>query len=94
MTFQATWRDGASKSVSRYVSLLSGFAALARAGVALARLRGGRPLIDEARVAEMRQTGWLADGDRLTAATGWAPGTSLEDGLAATLRWYRDNGWL
>ena len=72
----------------------SGFAALARAGVALARLRGGRPLIDEARVAEMRQTGWLADGDRLAAATGWAPVTSLEDGLAATLRWYRDNGWL
>ncbi len=72
----------------------AGFAALARAGVALARLRGGRPLIDEARVAEMRQTGWLADGDRLAAATGWAPATSLEDGLAATLRWYRDNGWL
>ena len=71
-----------------------GFAALARAGVALARLRGGRPLIDEARVAEMRQTGWLAEGDRLSTATGWAPATSLEEGLAATLRWYRDNGWL
>ena len=72
----------------------AGFAALARAGTGLARLRRARPLVDESRVAEMRQSAWLADCERLTARTGWAPGTSLDAGLAATLRWYRDNGWV
>ena len=72
----------------------AGFAALARAGTGLARLRGVRPLVDESRVAEMRQSAWLADSARLTARTGWTPATSLDAGLAATLRWYRDNGWV
>ena len=72
----------------------AGFAALARAGTGLARLRGARPLVDESRVAEMRQSAWLADSERLSAHTGWAPATSLDAGLAATLRWYRDNGWV
>lgn len=33
-----------------------------------------------------------ADVTRLRAATGWAPRTSLEDGLRRTLEWYRSNG--
>ena len=32
----------------------------------------------------------LADSSRLTAATGWRPGTSLRDGLARTAAWWRD----
>ena len=46
-----------------------------------------------------RTTLSLGDDDNklvaaLTAATGWTPSTSLEDGLAETLRWYRAHGWL
>ena len=33
-----------------------------------------------------------ADISKLRAATGWAPRTSLEDGLRQTLDWYRSNG--
>ncbi len=32
----------------------------------------------------------LADSSRLTAAAGWQPGTSLRDGLAQTIAWWRD----
>ena len=71
-----------------------GFAALARASVLLARLRNARPLVDSSRVEEIRQAAWLSDNAALTAATGWTPSTSLEDGLAETLRWYRAHGWL
>ena len=31
-----------------------------------------------------------ADISRLTAATGWAPQVSIEEGLAATIQWYRE----
>ena len=33
-----------------------------------------------------------ADIAKLTAATGWTPRTSLEDGLAATVQWHRLHG--
>ena len=32
----------------------------------------------------------VCDSSRLRAATGWAPRTSLEEGLAATVRWFHD----
>lgn len=72
----------------------AGFAALARVGVAVARLRGARPLLDPSRVQEMRQDAWLSDNAVLTAATGWTPSTPLDQGLAETLRWYREQGWV
>ena len=69
-------------------------AGLARLSEALAQRRHTRPQVDRSRVIEMRQRGWLADSDALTAATGWTPATTLPAGLAATLRWYRANRWL
>lgn len=32
----------------------------------------------------------VADATRLTAATGWQPGHTLEEGLARTARWFVD----
>jgi nucleoside-diphosphate-sugar epimerase len=72
----------------------AGFAAFARASVVVARLRKARPMLDPSRVQEMRQRAWLSDNAVLTAATGWTPKTSLRDGLADTLRWYREHGWV
>ena len=57
-------------------------AALAQFSETLARRRNTRPSVDRSRVIEMRQPAWLADNDRLTAATGWTPTTPLNQGLA------------
>lgn len=70
------------------------FAAMARASVALARLRNARPLLDGSRVEEMRQPAWLSDNAVLSAASGWTPSTPLDRGLAETLAWYREHGWI
>ena len=70
------------------------FAAMARASVALARVRNARPLLDASRVQEMRQPAWLSDNAVLSAVTGWTPTTPLDQGLADTLSWYRDHGWI
>ncbi|GGH15608.1 NAD-dependent dehydratase [Alsobacter metallidurans] len=59
----------------------------------LQRVTGSnKPIQSEA--ARMRPAGsevraLLADHARLTAATGWAPKLSLEDGLASTVAWWR-----
>ncbi|MGQ0671780.1 MAG: SDR family NAD(P)-dependent oxidoreductase [Hyphomicrobium sp.] len=48
--------------------------------------------IDEARIrpekSEVRAL--LADHGKLTRATGWLPGTSLQDGLSSTIDWWRE----
>ena len=59
-----------------------------------AKLRGGEPMIDRPRVIEMRQPAWLCDDRTLREASGWHPRTSLDDGVAATLEWYRRQGWV
>ena len=71
-----------------------GFAAAAHLSVTAARLHNTSPTLDTSRVREMRQPAWLADNATLTAHTGWAPRTSLSDGLRATLDWYRAHGWI
>ncbi len=58
-----------------------------------ATLRGIEPTLDRARVIEMRQRAWLCDSSSLTRDTGWRPATGLEQGMAATMRWYREHGW-
>lgn len=72
----------------------AGWAALAAASECWAGFTGGAPLLDRARVAEMRQRAWPADGTALEAATGWHPRTAMVDGLVETMRWYRREGWV
>lgn len=43
---------------------------------------------------ESRQSGWLANAAKFSAATGFRPRTSLEAGLAETVKGYRERGWL
>lgn len=69
------------------------FHAFARMSEAWALVRGAEPTLDRARVVEMRQRAWLCDATSLSEDTGWRPATSLEDGMAATMRWYREHGW-
>ncbi len=72
----------------------AGFTALALLSEGLGRLTRRPPMLDAARVTELRQPAWLSDSAALTDLTGWAPPTDLATGMRETVQWYRDSGWL
>jgi len=51
-------------------------------------------IISREKVAEARCAAWICDSRRATAELGFTAGTPLETGLATTLEWYREAGWL
>lgn len=44
--------------------------------------------------AELKAEGWVCDVTRLTAELGLQCATTLGEGIARTLNWYRENKWL
>lgn len=56
----------------------------------------GRPLspfnLDKMR--EITAGDWLADSSAFRHAAGWEPKWRYREGMAATVRWYRQEGWL
>ena len=68
-------------------------AAAQAAGLLSAVLRRPLPLNPD-RVIDMRQRYWLCDNDLIKRELGWAPSVRLQAGMALTLRWYREQGWL
>jgi nucleoside-diphosphate-sugar epimerase len=55
--------------------------------VAVARLIGYAPMLTPGKVRELRHPDWVADNSALTAAIGWKPVFSLEQGLRRTMGW-------
>lgn len=55
---------------------------------------GFRPLLDSARLAELLSEGFVCAVDRAQEELGFTAEVSLSEGLARTIRWYRDTGWL
>jgi nucleoside-diphosphate-sugar epimerase len=53
-----------------------------------------KPLIDSARLAELRAPGFVCSVERLRQITGFEAETELEDGIARTTRWYSDERWI
>ena len=51
-------------------------------------------ILSREKVAEARCMNWTCDSRRAAAELGFEAATSLEDGLAETLRWYKEAGWL
>ena len=51
-------------------------------------------IISRAKVAEARCTAWTCDPSRAAAELGFEARTNLEAGLAETLAWYKEAGWL
>ena len=60
---------------------------LAAMNVTAARLIGYAPMLTPGKVRELRHPDWVADNTALTAAIGWRPGFSLEEGLRRTMGW-------
>ena len=51
-------------------------------------------MIEREKVAEARCMAWTCDTGRAALELGYVARTSLEDGLSATLAWYKEAGWL
>jgi len=60
---------------------------LAAMNVTTARLIGYAPMLTPGKVRELRHPDWVADNTALTAAIGWRPGISLQEGLRRTMGW-------
>ncbi len=54
-----------------------------------------RPLpLNSDQIDQMRQRYWVCDNERIFRDLGWQPRLSIEEGIAQTLHWYREHGWL
>jgi nucleoside-diphosphate-sugar epimerase len=55
---------------------------------------GRAPLIDRARLAELRAEGFVCAVDRAAGVLGFTATVPLTEGAERTARWYRDRGWI
>jgi nucleoside-diphosphate-sugar epimerase len=66
---------------------------VARCGDAAWRF-GCEPVLDSARLSELTAEGFVCAVDRARHALGFTAEVPLPEGLAQTVRWYRDRGWV
>ena len=60
----------------------------------LARLTGKPGILSRDKMVDARQRYWVCDAARAAADLGFQAQTSLREGVAATLEWYRQEQWL
>lgn len=79
----------------RTVSLPGGFLVpLGGLREALARLSGRPVILSRDKVREIRAPGWVCTTAAIEKDLGFRAPTPLNDGIARTLDWYRQQGWL
>jgi nucleoside-diphosphate-sugar epimerase len=59
-----------------------------------ARCSGKPGIVSREKIAEARCVAWNCDTARAAQELGFVARTSLDDGLTATLAWYKEAGWL
>jgi nucleoside-diphosphate-sugar epimerase len=52
------------------------------------------PVLNRDRISDLDSVGWVCDGSRLTAATGFKAQRDAARGFTETLDFYREEGWL
>jgi nucleoside-diphosphate-sugar epimerase len=70
------------------------FRCLGLAGEAAAWVTGRSPLLGRDKAREGLAPGWVCDDSRIRAELGYRSRVSIAGGVAATLTWYRERGWL
>jgi len=55
---------------------------------------GGTPLVDTARLSELRADGFVCSVDRARERIGFVADVPLGEGIARTAEWYRERGWI
>jgi nucleoside-diphosphate-sugar epimerase len=58
------------------------------------RLTGSPSILSRDKIREARCRYWLCDSRRAAAELGFTAETSFEQGLAETLAWYKETGWI
>jgi nucleoside-diphosphate-sugar epimerase len=66
----------------------------AHSSCTLARFTGSKPMLTPERVANMAEDAWTCNDARARTELGFTPVIRLADGMAETVRWYRQEGWL
>lgn len=59
-----------------------------------AKLTGGSPAFDRRRARDLTRRTFTSSIEETRRALGWAPETRLREGMAETVQWYREHGWL
>jgi dihydroflavonol-4-reductase len=54
---------------------------------------GKYPVVNKEKAAEMVEE-WVCSSDKARKELGYAPSTTIEEGLSRTIRWYKNNNWL
>lgn len=60
----------------------------------IARARGRPEIFSSQKVIEILAPAWVCSAEKAARDFGWRATTPLPEALAATARWYRENGWL
>lgn len=63
-------------------------------GETVARTRGRPALINFDKVREATARGWVCSAEKISSTLDYRPASTLEDDYAATVAWYRENGWM
>ena len=64
------------------------------AGDLAAAATGRAPFFSREKFREITAGAWIVSSRRIREELGWAPETSLEQGVRATALWYREAGWV
>jgi len=64
------------------------------AGGLLGALSGKPPLINRDKANELVQDYWVCSPEKAAAELGFIAGTTLEEGVAKTVEWYREKRWM
>jgi nucleoside-diphosphate-sugar epimerase len=59
-----------------------------------AKLTGGPPAFDRRRACDLTRRTYTASIEPTRHALDWTPATPLREGMAETVRWYREHGWI
>jgi dTDP-D-glucose 4,6-dehydratase len=51
-------------------------------------------MLTPGKVRELYHSDWVCDPGPIMARTAWRPAVRLRQGFAATISWYRQEGWL
>lgn len=60
----------------------------------IAKMQGGIALLSRQKVRELSQSAWICDSETFQRRVEFSPKYNLFTGMAQTIAWYRENGWI